>query len=120
MLTFKNSNNKIRPNCRVSLRISGDSTFSSFRPSSSARGGKREFGMGASRSQARARGSILSPPLFAFSIRQANIRTGLSKHPHIEKPDRFDPKLLLYSGNRSSYGPTTTRLAMKLRQIKGG
>lgn len=61
--------------------------------------------------------SLLSATWF---IRQASARGSLTKLLLIEKSYRLNPKVLLYSRNVSSYGPTITRLATKLRQTKGG
>src|SRR5258708_38092771 len=70
-------------------------------------------------SMMRARGSSSFPPSTAWSVRQVTARASLSKKLLIEKLYRLHPKFSLYSWNGSSYGPTITRLATKLRQTKG-
>ena len=76
--------------------------------------------MEACRFTTRAVGRIFSQQSAASSIGLATAYTGLLSHGPIEKNDRPNSKVSLYLENVQGYGRSTTRLASKLRQIKGG
>jgi hypothetical protein len=76
--------------------------------------------MGACWSKKQVQGNFPSLPLPIQSIHQVAGRVSLASRPPIEKPDRPHSKLSLSSDKISSYGPTITRLAVKLWQTKDG
>jgi hypothetical protein len=76
--------------------------------------------MGACFSKEQIQGNFSSLRPAVGSIQQVADCVSLSNRSLIEKPDRLNPKFSLSSFKLSSYGPTITRLAVKLWQTKDG